>query len=205
MKKIMKIVLIGCALLGLMFFVLIKNYSGNSSVIVLTKDVSAGEVINDKMISTKQIPNKALSKNLLTKKEDVIGKTLSMSRVNGDYIPSEIVKKVNIELGQGEIVFSIRMPKDDAKLVKEGGEIALSLISGGNSEPMFVKGIYVMSINSTVTEEENANEQSDLIIAKTSEIVGNKISPYLKDKNYKVLILPQEDSSDKDIKVGENK
>ncbi|HBF76986.1 MULTISPECIES: SAF domain-containing protein [Clostridium] len=190
MKKIVKIVFTGCLLLGLVFFVIIKNTSGCSNAIVLKRDVNAGAVITDDMLSIVSIPNTVFPKDVIVNKKDVLGKTLSVPRLKGDYIPKSAVKKVNITLKDNEVAFSLRIPKDDTRLIQQGGEIALSLISNSNTEPLLVKGIYVMAINS-LDEQQTSEQPTDLIIAKTTDLIGNKIAPYLKNNNYKVLVLPQ--------------
>jgi len=192
MKRIIKIVIMGVVLLGLVFFILVKNTSGTTNVVRLVTDVSIGQVITPEMLEEVAITNGTLKKDrkYVIKKDQIVGKSLSVSRVDGDYIPENIIQDVKIELADGEAVFSIKVPKDDIKLINQGSEIGLSLISNSNQEPMYIKGIYVVSIHQALEENNNGNEEN-LVLVKTSELMANKISPFIKDQNYKLIALPQ--------------
>lgn len=179
-------------MLGLVFFILVKNTSGTTNVVRLVTDVSIGQVITPEMLEEVAITNGTLKKDrkYVIKKDQIVGKSLSVSRVDGDYIPENIIQDVKIELADGEAVFSIKVPKDDIKLINQGSEIGLSLISNSNQEPMYIKGIYVVSIHQALEENNNGNEEN-LVLVKTSELMANKISPFIKDQNYKLIALPQ--------------
>ena len=200
MKKIIKIVLAGCILIGLVFFVLIRNTSGTTPVMTLTQDVNTGQIITEQMLKVQQFSKSSIPENVVVDKKEIVNKTLSTPRLKGDFIPKDLIKKVDIELKDGEVIFSLKIPKEDTKLISEGNEIALALISDSSSDPILVKGIYVMAINSQFdqnNENEGSEDAHDLIIAKSTELIGNKIAPYLRDNNYKILVLPQE-QKDKD-------
>ena len=169
----------------------LKNIKGTTPVMSLTKNINTGQIIVESMLKIEQVPNNMVPKNVITNKKEVVGKTLSVPRLKDDYIPKQIVKDVNIKLNNNEIVLSLRIPKDDVKLIQEGGEIALSLISGSTNEPLLVKGIHVMAVNEMPSKEDaSPSDATDLVIVKTTELIGNKIAPFLKSNNYKILVLP---------------
>lgn len=193
MKKIIKIIIIGCTLLGLIFFIFLKNIKGTTPVLTLAKDINTGQIITENMVKVEQIPNNIVPKDIIKNKQNIIGKTLSVPRLKNDYIPKNIVKDVNIKLNDNEIVLTLRIPKDDIRLIQEGGEIALSLISGSTNEPLLVKGITVMAVNEMPSKESaSPSDATDLVVVKTTELIGNKIAPFIKNNNYKVLVLPQD-------------
>ncbi|ACQ51334.1 MULTISPECIES: SAF domain-containing protein [Clostridium] len=197
MKKILKFGVIGILFLFVLFYIILKNVSGTTKVIVLKNDINKGKIITEQDVETKEISNKNVLPDIVLNQKDIVGKSLKVDRLQNDFIPKKIIGDTAIKLKSNEVLLTIFMPREDAKLISTGDEIALALIENNSNEhPQIIKDLIITSIEELPKKENDDNANNKVLVAfKTIDTNASKIVPYLKQDQYKPIILPQKNST----------
>ncbi|NFM30482.1 flagellar biosynthesis protein FlgA [Clostridium botulinum] len=197
MKKILKFGVIGILFLFVLFYIILKNVSGTTKVIVLKNDINKGKIITEQDVETKEISNKNVLPDIVLNQKDIVGKSLKVDRLQNDFIPKKIIGDTAIKLKSNEVLLTIFMPREDAKLISTGDEIALALIENNSNEhPQIIKDLIITSIEELPKKENDDNANNKVLVAfKTIDTNASKIVPYLKQAQYKPIILPQKNST----------
>ncbi|MBD5631118.1 SAF domain-containing protein [Clostridium botulinum] len=197
MKKILKLGIVGILFLFTVFYIILKNVSGTTKVAVLKNDINKGKIITEQDVETKEISNKNVLPDIVLNPKDIVGKSLKVDRLQNDFIPKKIIGDTSIKLKSNEMLLTIFMPREDAKLISTGDEIALALIeNNANENPQIIKGLIITSIEELPKKENDDNTNNKVLVAfKTTDTNASKIVPYLKQDQYKPIILPQKNST----------
>jgi len=112
--KYLILIIIGSIIIGLAFYLFLSNYLDKKEIIVVSRDLSAGEKINEGDLYFKEYYKNSLPENYLTDKEAAIGNIINIERKKDDYISKEMFDKEiksNIfeKLSPGEVVITINI------------------------------------------------------------------------------------------------
>ncbi len=89
MKKILKFGIVGILFLFTVFYIILKNVSGTTKVIVLKNDINKGKIITEQDVETKDISNKNVLPDIILNSKDIVGKSLKVDRLQNDFIPKK--------------------------------------------------------------------------------------------------------------------
>ncbi len=92
-RKYLILAIIGSAIIGLAFYLLLSNYLDRKEIIVMSRDINVGEEIKEDDIYLKEYYKNSLPENYLTSKKDVIGKKINIERRKDDYISKDMFGK----------------------------------------------------------------------------------------------------------------
>lgn len=185
MSKIIKIGIITAVFVFLVAFLVLNSTQGTVNVVVAAKPINAGTVITQDMLTTKSIPA-SLAADLVKNPQEIAGKSLNTSRVKGDFIPRSIVMQKGLEVTPGNVLISINVPYEDAKLISIGDTISLVLLSntaGGANQT--VSGLKVYSIEQTTSAVNGT--VSTIAVLETTPDKASLIAPYVKSNSFKIF------------------
>lgn len=185
MSKIIKIGIITAVFVFLAAFMVLNSIQGTVNVVVAAKPINAGTVITQDMLTTKSIPV-SLAADLVKNPQEVLGKSLGVSRTKGDFIPQDIVMQKGLEVTPGNVLISINVPYEDAKIISAGDTISLVLLSnvvGGENQT--VSGLKVYSIEQTTSVVNGT--VSTIAVLETTPDKASLIAPYVKSNNFKIF------------------
>ncbi|MDI3519865.1 MAG: hypothetical protein PWQ34_2012 [Caldanaerobacter sp.] len=185
MSRIIKIGIITAVFVFLAAFLVLNSTQGTVNVVVAAKPINAGTVITQDMLTTKSIPA-SLAADLVKNPQEIVGKSLNTSRVKGDFIPHSIVMQKGLEVAPGDVLISINVPYEDAKLISVGDTISLVLLSniaGGANQT--VSGLKVYSIEQTTSAVNGT--VSTIAVLETTPDKASLIAPYVKSNSFKIF------------------
>ena len=91
--KYLILIIIGSIIIGLAFYLFLNNYLDKKEIIVASRNLSAGEKINEEDLYFKEYYKNSLPENYLTDKEAAIGNIINIERKKDDYISKEMFGK----------------------------------------------------------------------------------------------------------------
>jgi Flp pilus assembly protein CpaB len=185
LSRIIKIGIITAVFVFLAAFLVLNSTQGTVNVAVAAKPINAGTVITQDMLTTKSIPV-SLAADLVKNPQEIVGKSLNTSRVKGDFIPRSIVMQKGLEVTPGNVLISINVPYEDAKLISIGDTISLVLLSntaGGANQT--VSGLKVYSIEQTTSAVNGT--VSTIAVLETTPDKASLIAPYVKSNSFKIF------------------
>jgi hypothetical protein len=112
--KYLILIIVGSIIIGLAFYLFLSNYLDKKEIIVASRNLSAGEKINEEDLYFKEYYKNSLPENYLTDKEAAIGNIINIERKKDDYISKEMFDKEiksNIfeKLSPGEVIITINI------------------------------------------------------------------------------------------------
>ncbi|WP_028991400.1 SAF domain-containing protein [Thermoanaerobacter thermocopriae] len=185
MSKIIKIGIITAVFVFLAAFLILNSVQGTVNVVTAAKPINAGTVVTQDMLTTKSVPV-SLAADLVKNPQEIVGKSLNTGRVKGDFIPYSIVMQKGLEIAPGNVLISINVPYEDAKLISAGDKISLVLLSNSvDGTNQTISGLKVYSIEQT-TSAVNGTVTTIALLETTAE-KASIIAPYVKAGNFKLF------------------
>lgn len=113
-RKYLILAIIGSAIIGLAFYLLLSNYLDREEIIVMSRDIDVGEEIKQDDIYLKEYYKNSLPENYLTSKKDVTGKKINIERRKDDYISADMFgeeKNISIfdNLTPGDVLIAVNV------------------------------------------------------------------------------------------------
>ena len=170
-KRYLILAIIGAAIIGLAFYLLLNSYLDKKEIIVASRDLSTGMVINDKDLEYKEYYKNSLPEGYMVAGKEIVGSIINIDRDRHDYISNDM--------------FEIQKDEDDFSSLERGE--AVIAIELQYTEPILVmlKNGDIVSIISTVRDKEfinnNANEApNEIEESRTSNEIEfyNYVDPY---------------------------
>lgn len=185
-KRYLVLAIIGAAIIGLAFYLLLNSYLDKEEIVVASKDLPAGTVINDEDLEYREYYKNSLPEGYVIAGEKILGSIINIDRRKHDYISSDM--------------FEIREDEDDFSSLKTGE--AVIAIELQYTEPILVmlKNGDIVSIISTIRDKEFINNNNAYEVS--NEIKESGTSNELEFHNY---IDPYEDYIEKNtLELSEN-
>ncbi len=184
-KRYLVLAIIGAAIIGLAFYLLLNSYLDKEEIVVASKDLSAGTIINDEDLEYREYYKNSLPEGYVIDGEEIVGSIINIDRRKHDYISNDM--------------FEIREDEDDFSSLEIGE--AVIAIELQYTEPILVmlKNGDIVSIISTVRDKEFINNNAYEI---SNEIEESGTSNEIEFHNY---IDPYEDYIEKNtLKLSDN-
>lgn len=184
-KRYLVLAIIGAAIIGLAFYLLLNSYLDKEEIVVASKDLPAGTIINDEDLEYREYYKNSLPDGYVIDGEEIVGSIINIDRRKHDYISNDM--------------FEIREDEDDFSSLEIGE--AVIAIELQYTEPILVmlKNGDIVSIISTVRDKEFINNNAYEI---SNEIEESGTSNEIEFHNY---IDPYEDYIEKNtLKLSDN-
>jgi hypothetical protein len=184
-KRYLVLAIIGAAIIGLAFYLLLNSYLDKEEIVVASKDLPAGTIINDEDLEYREYYKNSLPEGYVIDGEEIVGSIINIDRRKHDYISNDM--------------FEIREDEDDFSSLEIGE--AVIAIELQYTEPILVmlKNGDIVSIISTVRDKEFINNNAYEI---SNEIEESGTSNEIEFHNY---IDPYEDYIEKNtLKLSDN-
>ena len=154
-KRYLVLAIIGAAIIGLAFYLLLNSYLDKEEIVVASKDLPADTIINDEDLEYREYYKNSLPEGYVTAGKEIVGSIINIDRRKHDYISSDM--------------FEIRKDEDDFSSLKIGE--AVIAIELQYTEPILVmlKNGDIVSIISTVRDKEFINDNANEVSGGTEE------------------------------------
>jgi|GEM_PF-1287967 len=146
-KRYLVLAIIGAAIIGLAFYLLLNSYLDKEEIVVASKDLPAGTIINDEDLEYGEYYKNSLPEGYVTVGKEIVGSTINIDRRKHDYISSDM--------------FEMQKDEDDFSSLEKGE--AVIAIELQYTEPILamLKNGDIVSIISTVRDKEFINNNND--------------------------------------------
>jgi len=184
-KRYLVLAIIGAAIIGLAFYLLLNSYLDKEEIVVASKDLPADTIINDEDLEYREYYKNSLPEGYLITGKEIVGSIINIDRRKHDYISSDM--------------FEIRKDEDDFSSLEIGE--AVIAIELQYTEPILVmlKNGDIVSIISTVRDKEFINDNANEV---PNEIEESGTSNEIEFHNY---LDPYEDYIEKNtLELSEN-
>ena len=185
-KRYLVLAIIGAAIIGLAFYLLLNSYLDKEEIVVASKDLPAGTIINDEDLEYREYYKNSLPEGYIISGKEIVGSIINIDRKKHDYISNGM--------------FEIHKDEDDFSSL-EIGEVVIAVELQYN-EPILaiLKNGDIVSIISTIRDKEFLINNN---VAKISnEIEENSI---LNDPEYQSYMDPYKDYIEKNtFKLSDN-
>jgi len=184
-KRYLVLAIIGAAIIGLAFYLLLNSYLDKEEIVVASKDLPADTIINDEDLEYREYYKNSLPEGYLINGKEIVGSIINIDRRKHDYISSDM--------------FEIRKDEDDFSSLEIGE--AVIAIELQYTEPILVmlKNGDIVSIISTVRDKEFINDNANEV---PNEIEESGTSNEIEFHNY---LDPYEDYIEKNtLELSEN-
>lgn len=186
MNKVIKIAMVTAVLIFAASAIFLKNVVGKEKVVVVQENLTAGTVINENMLSEKDIPTLARVVGSYTTKDQITGKTLLVDRYKNDQIGSDMVGEKKLSIPQGEGIITANISKGEADNVRMSSNINIITyqINGETEEVSGFKVTRMVPGDSGVTGQEEY-----ILTMMNSNQANEKVAPFIKSGNYKIVVV----------------
>ena len=167
-KRYLVLAIIGAAIIGLAFYLLLNSYLDKEEIVVASKDLLVGTIINDEDLEYREYYKNSLPEGYVTAGKEIIGSIINIDRRKHDYISSDM--------------FEIREDEDDFSSLEIGE--AVIAIELQYTEPILamLKNGDIVSIISTIKDKEFINNNNTYEV--TNEIEEGGTSNEIESHNY---------------------
>lgn len=124
-SKIIKLALIPAVIIGIAAQLFFSQTTATVPVTVAKEPISAGEIVREEMLTIIQIPKTALPANAVQDPKEIVGKRITVSRLQNDIIFTDLFKEEQKVLGPDEVLMSVPVHDSIAGFVKEGGKVTI--------------------------------------------------------------------------------
>lgn len=112
--KYLILAIIGSVVIGLAFYLFLSNYLDREEIVIVSKDISAGEEIKEDDLNLKEYYKNSLPDNYLKNKKDVIGKVINIERKKDDYISADMFNEetntsIFDNLSPGDVLIAVNI------------------------------------------------------------------------------------------------
>ena len=167
-KRYLALAIIGAAIIGLAFYLLLNSYLDKEEIVVASRELPAGSIINDEDLEYKEYYKNSLPEGHMIAGKEIVGNIINIDRKKHDYISNDM--------------FEIRKDEDDFSSLEKGE--AVIAIEIQYTEPILamLKNGDIVSIISTIRDKEFLSNKN---VAKISnEIEENSTFNDLEFQNY---------------------
>jgi hypothetical protein len=134
-SKYLILAIVGSAIIGLAFYLLLNNYLDKKEIIVASRNINAGERVSEDDLSFKEYYNNSLPENYLASKEEIAGKIINIERKKDDYISSDMFDKGKDEpgifdsLSDGDVLMTVNVQYTEPILGELKAGDCISIVS----------------------------------------------------------------------------
>lgn len=219
-KRYLVLAIIGAAIIGLAFYLLLNSYLDKEEIVVASKDLSVGTVINDEDLEYKEYFKNSLPEGYMISGEEAVGSIININRKKHDYISNdmfEIRKDENdfssLEIGETVIAIELQYTEPILLMLRNGDTVSIvstirdkELLSNNN----VVKISNETNKNSTLNDIDFQNYddyQGNYIEINTFELSENifSIDGQIIIRNLKILYIKENlNENDGNILINNN-
>ncbi|UZQ81861.1 SAF domain-containing protein [Thermoanaerobacter sp. RKWS2] len=184
-SKIVKLAVLPALVILLVAYLFIGTQTSTTSIVIAKENIQAGVKITPEMLTTMKLPVTMVPPNTFKDPKEVIGKQLALPRAAGDIIFKSMIQDKGIELKDDEVLIPVTLPPALKDFVSENTVLMIQTISISDKLPaQIIDGLSVQSVV-TVT---SSGAQERVAIIKASRDKAAALAPFLKDKNYVIMI-----------------
>lgn len=184
-SKIMKLAVLPTLVILLVAYLFIGTQTSITTIVIAKENIQAGVKITPDMLTTMKLPVTMVPPNTFKDPKEVVGKQLALPRIAGDIIFKSMIQTKGIELEDNEVLIPIELPPALKDFVSENSILMVQTISISDKLPVqIIDGLAVQSVVSVTS----AGNQERVAIVKTSRDKAAALAPFLKDKNYVVML-----------------
>jgi Flp pilus assembly protein CpaB len=162
-----------CLGFGVLVSVFIYSYMKPTTVVEAKESISAGTILSADLVDIKTVPGSGLPSDIFKNINDVVGKTIAVSRAPGDYITSDVLTDstsagVPSQLEAGHVAISIDVNRASAVggILREGQTVTII-------------GLLTPDVLSTTSSAISASEvNGQTAISETPEAVVSSVITY---------------------------
>jgi hypothetical protein len=157
-KKYLALAAIGSIIIGVAFYLLLNNYLDKKEIVIVSRDIKAGEKICKEDLELRDYCKSSLPEKFITDKKDVVGKVINIERKKDDHISYEMFNKTSAssffdELSSGDVVIAVNVCYAEPLLKEVRAGNRVSIVS-----TIYDKDL----INSDYLRPQNVNEDEYL-------------------------------------------
>ena len=115
-KRYLVLAIIGAAIIGLAFYLLLNSYLDKEEIVVASKDLPVGTIINDEDLEYREYYKNSLPEGYVIDGKEIVGGIINIDRRKHDYISSDM--------------FEIREDEDDFSNLETGEAVIAIEVSG---------------------------------------------------------------------------
>lgn len=171
-KRYLVLAIIGAAIIGLAFYLLLNSYLDKEEIVVASKDLPAGTLINDEDLEYREYYKNSLPEGYIIAGNEIVGSIINIDRRKHDYISNDM--------------FEMRKDEDDFSSLERGE--AVIAIEIQYTEPILamLKNGDIISLISTVRDKELLSNNNAYEVSGAIEETGtsneiefyNHVDPY---------------------------
>lgn len=131
-KRYLILAIIGAAIIGLAFYLLLNSYLDKEQIIVASRDLPAGTAVTEEDLSHKEYYKNSLPEKYMISGDGIIGSIINIDRKKHDYISDEMfeVQKdenifSNLESGEAVIAIEIQYSEPILTMLKNGDIVSI--------------------------------------------------------------------------------
>jgi len=131
-KRYLVLAIIGAAIIGLAFYLLLNSYLDKEEIIVASRDLPAGTAVTEEDLSHKEYYKNSLPEKYMISGDEIIGSIINIDRKKHDYISDEMfeIQKdenifSNLESGEAVIAIEIQYSEPILAMLKNGDVISI--------------------------------------------------------------------------------
>jgi len=167
-KRYLVLAIIGAAIIGLAFYLLLNSYLDKEEIVVASKELPAGTIINDEDLEYMEYYKNSIPEGYMISGQEIIGSIINIDRKKHDYISSDMFEIYKNEddfssLEIGEVVIAIEL---------QYNEPILAMLKNGD----------IVSIISTIRDKEFLGTDDTHIVP--DEIDGSNTLNDIEFQNY---------------------
>jgi len=131
-KRYLVLAIIGAAIIGLAFYLLLNSYLDKEEIIVASRDLPAGTAVTEEDLSHKEYYKNSLPEKYMISGDEIIGSIINIDRKKHDYISDEMfeIQKdenifSNLKSGEAVIAIEIQYSEPILAMLKNGDVISI--------------------------------------------------------------------------------
>lgn len=184
-SKIIKLAVLPALVILLVVYLFMGTQTSTTTIVIAKENIQAGVKITPEMLTTMKLPVTMVPPNTFRNPNEVAGKQLALPRMAGDIIFKAMVQDKGIELKENEVLIPVEIPPALKDFVSEDSVLMIQTISISDKLPaQVIDGLYVQSV---VTVNSSGSQQR-VAIVRTTKDKAVAFAPFLKDKNYVIMI-----------------
>ncbi len=206
-KRYLVLAIIGAAIIGLAFYLLLNSYLDKEEIVVAAKDLPAGTVIKDKDFEYKEYYKNSLPEGYMISGKEVVGSIINISRKKHDYISNDMfeIRKdeddfSSLEIGEAVIAIELQYTEPILAMLKNGDTVSIvstvrdkELLSNNNISEISNETDENSTLNS-INFQNYDDYQRNYIEINTLELSENifSIDGQIVIRNLKILYIKED-------------
>lgn len=140
-RKYIILAVLGSLIIGISVYLFLDSYLEKAEIIVLRKNTTKGEIINEEDVSIGYFLKNSLPQGCIKNKMEILGKEINTNRFKGDYLTAEMFSKeketdLSKNLDMEEILISMNIDSKERIIEELKANEKISVISTEKDKEM---------------------------------------------------------------------